>query len=140
MTLGYTSSKAPPSLEAANGSYWPRIPDATNASTAPVCAPVMRPETTPRGFLGPPVITPIASAAARIQPDRSTMRASGTAPLVCRPVTSSTGGSAALAAVAKLSITWRRVQSGDGGPGPGQPLADRRRESPVDSAPDGQLR
>ena len=82
---------------------------ATNASTAPVCAPVIRPLITPRGLSVPPVITRIDSAAALIQPGRSTIRASGTAPSVCRPVTSRTGGSAALAAVARFSITWRRV-------------------------------
>ena len=47
ITLGYTSSSSPPS--GPNGSYWPRMPCDTNASTAPVCAPVMRPLMTP-GF------------------------------------------------------------------------------------------
>ena len=76
-----------------------------NASTAPVCAPATRPVTTLLGLSVPPVITRIESEAARIQPWRSTIRASGTAASVARPVTSRTGASAARAAMASSSIT-----------------------------------
>ena len=42
ITFGYTSRSSPP-FDGRNGSYWPRMPCDTNASTAPVCAPVIRP-------------------------------------------------------------------------------------------------
>ena len=49
----------------ANGSYWPRMPEEMNASTAPVCAPVTRPVRALAGVWVPPVITRIESEAAR---------------------------------------------------------------------------
>ncbi|CKT43299.1 Uncharacterised protein [Mycobacterium tuberculosis] len=93
------------------------MPEATNASTAPVCAPVIRPVRNPRGLALPCVIARIDSAAERIHAGRSTTRAGGTTPSAIRPVTSRTGGSAFSAATVSSSITWRRVYSVDGGAG-----------------------
>jgi hypothetical protein len=70
---------------------------------------VIRPVRNRSGFSVPFVITRIDSAAARTHSGRSTMRASGTTPLVTKPVTSRTGGSALAAELASSSITWRRV-------------------------------
>ena len=139
MTLGYTSSRQPASA-ARTGRTDPRIPDDTNASTAPVCAPVIRPVRKPRGFSVPFVITRIDSAAARIHSGRSTTRAGGTAPSVTRPVTSRTGGSAFAAALRQLVDRLAAGVVGGRRPRPGQPLADGGRESPVDGGTDGQIR
>ena len=64
---------------------------------------------------------------------------SGIGPSVCRPVTSRTGGSAARDAAAQLVDRLAAGVVGGRWSGPGQPVADRGRESPVDRAADGQL-
>ncbi len=87
------------------------MPEDTNASTAPVCTPAMRPLMA-RGLASPsppPVITRIDRDAAWIHSGRSTMRASGIPPPSVSPVTSRTGSSDARAESASWSITCVRV-------------------------------
>ena len=139
ITLGYTSSSSPPL--SANGSYWPRMPDETNASTAPVWAPVTRPvmKFGLSSFSLPPVITRMDCVAALTHSERSMMRASDTAAPSLSPVTSRTGISARIAELAELFDRLPAGVVGGRRRGPDEFGADGGGESPVDGAADGHL-
>ena len=110
-------------LDLANGSYWPRMPDDTNASTAPVWAPVMRPVMTPGLAPGPrrrrssPASTAMRRGSTRA--GRRCARRASRRPR-CRPVTSRTGhlggaggdSASSLDRLAAGVVGGRRVRAG----------------------------
>lgn len=103
--FGATSNKVPSGP--VNGSYWPRIAVDRNASIAPACTPAGLPASSlpPAGAPPVPVSWAMESAAATIQPGRSTILAVGTGRSSSNPLTSRTGASARSDASASSATT-----------------------------------